>query len=1613
MKRHYLYALFCFLLMNTSAWAYDFKVGDLYYTILNDTLAPYSVEVASSSSRTADTTLISAIIPASVVYNNTTYEVVGIGNKAFYQCMKLSVVSIPSSVRCIGEYAFYNCLSLTNLTIPEGIVSIQEDAFSSCTGLTSISLPNSLKKIESYVFSGCTQMTSIVIPDGVEEIEHHAFYDCTNLCSVTLPNNITSIGDYTFYKCHSLSSIEIPSTTTEIGDWAFGLCPSLTSVSIPQTVTSIGNYAFQDVTNIMYSGTATGAPWGAKSVNGFVDGLLVYENANKQKLLGCSAAADTAIIIPNSVTEIAERAFYRCSKLPSVTIPNGVTGIKNRTFYLCTALSSIAFPNSVTHIEEQAFYGCDNLTNITVPTNLSIIGEKAFYRCKKLNTLILPNTVTEVDTSAFYECTNLQSVQLSNSMTRITYSCFSGCTNLQSITIPNSITSIEAYAFSSCKNLAGITIPSTVTTIESDAFYGITFINYNGTATGAPWGARFVNGYIDGLLVYENASRQKLLGCLSTETDVAIVIPNTVTEIASGAFSWCKNIPSIAIPNSVKTIGVRAFYGCESLLSITIPNSVKTIGGSAFSHCTSLSKITIPSNVDSIGGSILQKCTNLTSVVVEKGNTTYDSRDNCNAIIETASNTLISGCATTTIPNSITKIGSNAFNSQIRLKSICIPEGVTEIENGAFSSCDSLINVKLPNSLLIIGENAFRFNRIIPSITLPPSVDSIGAWAIYMSTTAMYSLPTTPPKIKHPYQSSSGDVYVLNQVYEDYQNSDWGTQTKLHAGTVSKTLVTKQSEQANFSSLSADIKVCPISSRTVTQFGYLFRDSVFWLDIPADSIVHIELSDLAPETVYNITFMQMSDSILQYSTWKKSPALYQQTLSFSTTETPPGGTYIQSSKTTQSTIAVTYEGYNIAGDVLEHGLEYKTENEEVFHTLASKKSNLDLQWTDTIKGRLPNTNYVVRAYIVLEDSTAYSEEIVCQTKDIAMPCVVTNSTQATISVSADFQLGDMAVFTYPTIGEYKGILLGASDYRIFYDSVRTFDTIIRDLQPNTEYTVKPFVVAVEITYNGEEKTGELTYIYGEEQTIRTKGISISLSVNNNSVTQTKSTLSVRYSVGDANIINPMIVLQKGDNNYDKTYYYLDIPEGSGTIDTTLAGLIPNTQYKAWVSWNNDDKKSSTYSFTTRPIVVNNPTIAQYGQTYVQLESNCDYGDATLLKNVIQLGTNSYADTTIEVTNNVVKVNNLEHNKKYYYRNVIETIEAGTIQSEWASFYTQEITLRTGEADGISNTSAYLHGTVDCDQESYTEVGFEWKRSDAPSTVNPQRLLVTDRTDENLIFRLEGLSPDRYYDFRTFCMYQGKTYYGAWVGFLTADKEVVIAPTVETLGATANEKGVEMSGKVVSGTEPILQQGFESWIKGSTTVATTVAEGKTMIAYIPEPWAYETYQYRAYAKTASGTTYGETLEVTTGYIEREITDVEVTPSTNSAEVTWAAIEVADYYMLTLFRDKEMSDTLAIYEVSPSGKVKQVRKPMAKTETITCTIEDLYQNTTYYFAVQAYNDEDQMIAEEIGSFTTLKEEMGVQDTEVMPDTRAQKVLRNGQVLIIRNGKVYTMMGKEVFE
>lgn len=159
----------------------------------------------------------------------------------------------------------------------------------------------------------------------------------------------------------------------------------------------------------------------------------------------------------------------------------------------------------------------------------------------------------------------------------------------------------------------------------------------------------------------------------------------------SRAYSGSVTIPSTVTYNDttyfVTAIGDFAFFDCSGLTSIEIPNSVTAIGVSAFCGCSGLTSIEINDSVTYIGDDAFSGCFGLTSIVVACDNSTYDSRDDCNAIIETASNTLIFGFQNSTIPNSVTSIGDGAFDSYSDLTSIDIPNSVTSIGKRAFRNC--------------------------------------------------------------------------------------------------------------------------------------------------------------------------------------------------------------------------------------------------------------------------------------------------------------------------------------------------------------------------------------------------------------------------------------------------------------------------------------------------------------------------------------------------------------------------------------------------------------------------------------------------------------------------------------------------------------------------------------------------------------------------------------------------------------------------------------------------------------------------------------------------------------------------------------------------------------
>ena len=178
-------------------------------------------------------------------------------------------------------------------------------------------------------------------------------------------------------------------------------------------------------------------------------------------------------------------------------------------------------------------------------------------------------------------------------------------------------------------------------------------------------------------------------------------------------------LTSVTIGNSVTSIGEYAFYGCSSLTNIEFGNSVTNIGEYAFYDCSSLTNVEVGNSVTNIGNYAFSRCLNLASVIVAAENTRYDSRDNCNAIIETETNKLVFGCKKTFVPNSITSIGEYTFYSCTGLTSIVIPNSVTNIGEYAFYDCTGLkIVVNFSNLTFGKGSSnngfiAFYANNVI------------------------------------------------------------------------------------------------------------------------------------------------------------------------------------------------------------------------------------------------------------------------------------------------------------------------------------------------------------------------------------------------------------------------------------------------------------------------------------------------------------------------------------------------------------------------------------------------------------------------------------------------------------------------------------------------------------------------------------------------------------------------------------------------------------------------------------------------------------------------------------------------------------------------------------
>lgn len=303
--------------------------------------------------------------------------------------------------------------------------------------------------------------------------------------TVQIGSGVTSIGDWAFVWCERLVHVTVPDSVTRIGEGTFAYCDSLASITIPDSVTNIGETAFLNVCNVDYHGSASGAPWGAKIVNGYVEDAMVFDSAEKKELLVCSRDKQGVAVIPNSVTSIGESAFSQCESLTGVVIPNSVTTIGYYAFAGCRRISSVTIGSGVTGIGEKAFSGCDSLAAYKVDANnASFSSDENGVLYNKDKTVLLlypmgndrtdfaiPIGVTKIDTYAFENSRHLASVTIPDGVKRVGEYTFGNCVSLVSVTLPDSLDSIGEGAFYACISLTSVTIPDGVERVWESAFY--------------------------------------------------------------------------------------------------------------------------------------------------------------------------------------------------------------------------------------------------------------------------------------------------------------------------------------------------------------------------------------------------------------------------------------------------------------------------------------------------------------------------------------------------------------------------------------------------------------------------------------------------------------------------------------------------------------------------------------------------------------------------------------------------------------------------------------------------------------------------------------------------------------------------------------------------------------------------------------------------------------------------------------------------------------------------------------------------------------------------------------------------------------------------------------
>ncbi len=538
----------------------------------------------------------------------------------------------------------------------------------------------------------------IVVKDGITTLGNKLFYNCKTCQAITMAHSVRLISDVAFAHCESLKEIVIPEGVRELGRNVFSGCIRLLRIYMPASVIKMDGFSFG------YCPFLTELKISESNLKFTSVDNAIYSKDMKS-LIYVNGGRRGSFAIPPIVENIRSGALCDCDEIAGLTIPQSVVDI-----------APYALPNGVKLME---IY---NLSSVNI-----IKKRKRKEKSRKYHNRVATNartihhskqepSIMEME-GDFMFCGNELICYLGNDNVMelpcshkgkkysIAQNAFKDRYDISEVLIPESVDSIGGGAFFGCTGLMRLSIPKSVKSIGRRAFDGCTGLTQLSMSEG-------------------------------------------VKNIDELAFHNCTGLTRLSLPRSVRSIGKRSFCSCTGLAQISLPEGIRSIGEWAVGYCRNLKSVSIPSSVKHIDGNPFISCASLENITVNPHNKWYDSREGCNAIIRTKTNSLVAGCAATIIPSSVTFIGSYAFDGCDSLSSIDLPYGLSGVGFCAFAEMANLKRVHFPASLKYIGAFAFSDCPKLQSVVLNEGLEEIDIYAFQHATSLEgITIPASVKKI--------------------------------------------------------------------------------------------------------------------------------------------------------------------------------------------------------------------------------------------------------------------------------------------------------------------------------------------------------------------------------------------------------------------------------------------------------------------------------------------------------------------------------------------------------------------------------------------------------------------------------------------------------------------------------------------------------------------------------------------------------------------------------------------------------------------------------------------------------------------------------------------------